>query len=273
MPVSVLKARLKGPSDWKPESERYGEDRDLGLGGIGQCLLGISQAMAVEVLVEVPKSQTTVDRPAELPLAESHSFTGQHPDGQAFLAIEPLDRHQAIKLGQQRRIGGSSAGLSLWRRGGRWRRPRSHRRGDGGGDGEQRVEIGLLQRKRDHRGDQERASQAFIRCRGGRLRSTPSDKSTPAGDHRVHHHGGDNEQTKHATALDQVAAPVLDPVCWTRASSASATGAMRSATSAGRLLAKPAPNRPATGQTISASPRAGRAQAPDRKGVRRKRRG
>ena len=98
MPVCALKARLKGPIDWKPASSAMVR-MDLCLGGIGQRRRRLGQPVAVDEAAEVAMAQPLVDQPAQAVFG--HVERGdQRADAKAFLAIDLLLLHEPAEPGQ-----------------------------------------------------------------------------------------------------------------------------------------------------------------------------
>ena len=99
--------------------------------------------MAIEILIEVPEAQPAIDGTAQ-PILGQAELAGQNADGETFLAVEPVDRHQPVERGQQRRIGGLTVGGTA-------------ASGDGratdDGTGEHRLEVGMQEKHRNDGGD------------------------------------------------------------------------------------------------------------------------
>ena len=100
-PVAALKARLKGPMDWKPASSAMLSTGRLRRAGSASAVRASVEPEAVDEGVEVAVPQALVDQPPQPVLGRAQP-RGQAGDAQVFGAVGALLVHQALqRLGQR----------------------------------------------------------------------------------------------------------------------------------------------------------------------------
>ena len=92
-PVVALKARLKGPSDWKPASIAIVITGTSAWLGIGERGLGFGDPVLVEEDIEVAVAEPLVDQPPQ-PVFGDGELGRQRADGDVVVAIDAFVAHQ-----------------------------------------------------------------------------------------------------------------------------------------------------------------------------------